>query len=241
MAAVGHVRESYWEGCSPDRIEFVRSFRQLLGTMPNPKQSARALRLNVPLSSLSCYWSGRRVPGVDRLRAMHEALSGSIAPERAPVSLAELELLRSSAVRRCRDVAAASNVSRGPISAPALSPGAAVGTLAAPLRAVDRRDAMNGAAIQMLDALVAAHAAGDRRTVLGIAWSTSKTMSMDEICTTVCELHARGHADLVEAVLMGGRERSQEDAIRISLALIARGLTMYAELVMSVALPPEGG
>ncbi|MCX5343364.1 hypothetical protein [Streptomyces atratus] len=245
MAAAGHVRESYWEGCGPERIEFVSRFRHLLSIIPNPQQGARARRLKVPLSSLSCYWSGRRVPGVKRLRAMHQVLSGSIAPEEVPVALAELELLRSSAVRRGRDVAAASNVSRWPISpqvdARELASDVPAGAGAAPRQAADRRSATNGAVRQTLGALVAAHAAGDRRSVLGIAWSASKTMTADEISVTVNELHVTGRVDLAEAVLLGGRERTQEDAMRIALALMALGLTTYAEQVMRVALPPESG
>ncbi|WP_405687615.1 hypothetical protein [Streptomyces sp. NBC_00057] len=88
---------------------------------------------------------------------------------------------------------------------------------------------------------MAAHDAGDRRSVLGISWSASKTMTADEISLTVNELHVTGRVDLAEAVLMGGRERTQEEAMRIALALIALGLTTYAELVMRVALPPESG
>ncbi|MGW3657522.1 hypothetical protein ACWD6R_18310 [Streptomyces sp. NPDC005151] len=243
MAAIGHVRETYWEGCGSDRIRFVNRFRHLINIIPNVKQGARARQLNVPLSSLSCYWSGRRVPNAKRLRAMHQALCGAVAPEEVPVALAELERLRSSAARRNRDESAASNISRRTTSPDAgihdLACTAPSGTLAAPQQAGDRRNAANTTVHQALGTLVAAHAAGNRRSVLGIAWSASKTMTADEISATVDELHATGSGDLAEAVLLGGRERTQEDAMRIALALIARGLTTYAELVMRAALPPE--
>ncbi|MEU2679129.1 hypothetical protein ABZ638_19810 [Streptomyces sp. NPDC007107] len=240
MAVAGHVKENYWEGCDAERIAFVDRLRHLLRSSPYSVQGARAHFLGIPLSSLSCYWSGRRVPDQARLKKMHQALCGVTEPQTATVALSELEQLRRSAARRSRDVNAAVHVSSSAsesrtddkIPVPAVPCGNRPA-----LPAEDRRNAPNSAAAQTIGALVAAEAAGERRTLLGIAWSASKAMAPSEISATVAELHDMGRADLAEAVLLGGRERVQAEAMHLALALMGRELTTYAELVMRAALP----
>ncbi|MFE9723771.1 hypothetical protein ACFYQ5_09290 [Streptomyces sp. NPDC005794] len=243
MAAAGHVNEHYWKGCDADRIAFVDRLRHLLRSSPYSIQGARASFLDIPLSSLSCYWSGRRVPGQVRLKEMYQALCGVIEPQKATVTLSELERLRRSAARRSRDVTAAVRVSSS-VSVPRVDdrmPAPAVpGRIRPALPARDRRNAPNSAAAQTIGALVAAEAAGERRTLLGIAWSVSKAMAPGEISAIVAELHDMGRVDLAEAVILGGRERVQAEAIDLALTLMGRELTVYAELVMRAALPSAG-
>ncbi|WP_445269236.1 hypothetical protein [Streptomyces sp. DSM 41634] len=243
MAALGHVRETYWEGCGADRRKYVKRFRGLVRAIPTRKQEARARHLNVPVSTLSNYWSGRRVPRAKALSAMYQALCRSLAKDEMPVSLCELEQLRSSAAKVSRDVKAASNVSsRMPLAGPetpALLSVPGSGAVPAPRPAADLRNVPSGIVGQTLEALNQAQAAGNRRGVLGISWSASKAMTTEELCATVSALDEGGSVDLAEAVLLGGRERSQADSMRLALALIAAGQTSYAELVMRSALPPE--
>lgn len=243
MAAAGHVSEGYWKGCDAGRVAFVDRFRHLLRSSPYSIQGARAKLLKIPVSSLSCYWSGRRVPGPLRLRQMHQALCAGMEPQGAAVTLAELEQLRSSAARRRRDVAAASHVSSCASVSRADESMSAVAEPCRPRSAApaeDRRNASDSAAAQTIGALVAADSAGERRTLLGIAWSASKAMAPSEISATVAELHDMDRADLAEAVILGGRERGQTDAMHLALALIGGGLTTYAELAMRAALPAAG-
>ncbi|MFI1647945.1 hypothetical protein ACH4XT_13525 [Streptomyces avidinii] len=244
MAALGHVRETYWEGCGAARKQYVKHFRGLVRAIPTQKQEARARYLNVPVSTLSNYWSGRRVPRAKALRAMYQTLCGSLNLQEMPVSLGELERLRSSAaVKASREASAASN-----ISGARPQPGAGVcaprpvsrsGALPALRPAPDRHNGADGIIGQTLEDLAHAQAAGNRRSVLGIAWSASKAMSAEELGATVAALDEAGSVDLAEAVLLGGRERTQSDAMRLALALIAAGQTRYAERVMRSALPPE--
>ncbi|MFD5870527.1 hypothetical protein [Streptomyces sp. NPDC060322] len=240
MAAAGHVNEGYWKGCGADRMAYVDRFRQLLRSSPYTLQVARAEFLGIPVSSLSCYWSGLRVPGRIRLEEMYQKLCGVIEPQKAAVTLAELELLRCSAARRSsRDATVALHVSSVPTPCADGKVFASVVPCGArPARpAGDRRNALNSAAAQTIGALVAAEAAGERRTLLSIAWSASKAMAPSEISATVAELHDMGRADLAEAVILGGRERVHTEAMHLALALMDRELTTYAELVMRAALP----
>ncbi|WLQ66216.1 hypothetical protein OG265_13425 [Streptomyces sp. NBC_01208] len=243
MAAAGCVSEDYWKGCDLDRIAFADSFRQLLRSSPYSMQGARARFLGIPVSSLSCYWSGRRVPGQQRLQEMHRALAVVAKPQSVAVTLSELERLRRSAARRSRDERAALSVSTT-ASAPrsnGKTPVSAGSCMTRPaLSAQDRRNAPGSVASQTIDALIAAGAAGERRTLLGIAWSASKAMAPSEISATVAELHDMGREDLAETVILGGRERVQDESMRLALALIERELTAYAELVMRAALPSVG-
>ncbi|WP_203186476.1 hypothetical protein [Streptomyces pratensis] len=174
---------------------------------------------------------------------MYQKLCEVVEPQKATVTLAELEQLRSSAARRSRDVTAVLRVSNSASASRAddqMSASAALGGTTPALSAGDRRNAPNCAIGQTIDALVAAEAAGERRTLLGIAWSASKAMVSSEISATVAELHDMGRADLAEAVILGGRERVQGEAIDLALALMGRDLTDYARMVMRAALLSAG-
>lgn len=110
MAALGHVREAFWEGCHPARRRYVQRFRALVLAIPTPKQQARARHMNVPVSTLSNYWSGRRVPREKGLRAMYQSVGQCVRPGEMPVTLAELEHLRRSAAQQNRDLSVASRI-----------------------------------------------------------------------------------------------------------------------------------
>lgn len=109
MAALGQVRETFWEDCTPGRIEFATQFRALVNAMRSPKQGARAQQLGIAPSTLSNYWTGRRIPWQSDLRVLFAAARANSAGD-APVSLAALEELRAYAWlnRLDRDVHAAS-------------------------------------------------------------------------------------------------------------------------------------
>ncbi|WP_374774175.1 hypothetical protein OG756_15370 [Streptomyces sp. NBC_01310] len=244
MAALGHVRETYWEGCGADRRKYVKHFRCLVSAIPTQKQETRARYLNVPVSTLSNYWSGRRVPHAKALSAMYQTLCRSLCRDEMPVSLGELERLRRSAASRVsREVNAASNISSPrPLAGAGMPASMSVpgsGAVPAPRPAADRHNVASSIIRQTLEALAHAQAAGNRRSVLGIAWSASKAMTAEELAATVTALDEAGSVDLAEAVLLGGRERTGADSMRLALALITAGRTEYAELVMRSALPPE--
>ncbi|MEV7613463.1 hypothetical protein [Streptomyces sp. NPDC089799] len=253
MAALGQVRKAYWPGCSPARQAYVASFRALIGAMPTKKQGARAKYLRIPLGTLSNYWTGRRVPSAVKLRAMYDAVSERKRTDARLIPFEHLEEQRKTAALRGAvlaspqersDIKAAGRISlQAPapkaIGAPA-GDTAPSGTVPAHGPAQDRHNNESGKVGETVGALRAAQAAGDRRAVIGIAWSASRTLTHGELCTAAAELYASGDAALGEALLLSGRERSQEESIRLAIALMSAGLTTQAELVMRAALPPGG-
>ncbi|MGV9689274.1 hypothetical protein ACWDUX_09180 [Streptomyces sp. NPDC003444] len=96
MAALGQVRETFWEGCAPEDIAFATGFRALVSAMTSPKQHVRARQLGIAPSTLSNYWIGRRIPWQSRLRTLFDAARKYSAGD-APVSLAALEKLHAYA------------------------------------------------------------------------------------------------------------------------------------------------
>ncbi|GHA70627.1 hypothetical protein ACIQRS_12060 [Streptomyces termitum] len=96
MAALGQVRETFWEQCTPASIAFAQGFRALVNGMTSDKQHVRAQQLGIAPSTLSNYWIGRRIPWQSKLRALFKAARRNSAGA-APVTLAALERLRSYA------------------------------------------------------------------------------------------------------------------------------------------------
>ncbi|MFF3649567.1 hypothetical protein ACFYXV_13030 [Streptomyces sp. NPDC002181] len=248
MAIAGQVGSAYWPGCSPAREKYVARFRSLISAMSMRKQGARAKYLGIPLSTLSNYWTGRRVPSALTLGAIYDAVRRSAAA--VPDQLEHLERLRKSAARRNTrpvspwersDICAAELISSAP-SAP-LASGACGQSGADPAQrpAADRRSSENGKAGETVRALYAAQSAGDRRGVIGIAWSASKTLTHEELSLAAADLYASGNAVLGEALLLGGRERGHEETMRLAITLIRADLTIQAELVLRAALPRGGG
>ncbi|WP_329279172.1 hypothetical protein [Streptomyces sp. NBC_00691] len=143
MAALGQVRETFWEDCTPGRIEFATQFRALVNAMRSPKQGARAQQLGIAPSTLSNYWTGRRIPWQSDLRVLFAAARANSAGD-APVSLAALEELRAYAWlnRLDRDVHAASVIGGLPAQAPGTDD-PAPGTIPATGPAQDRRNSGN--------------------------------------------------------------------------------------------------
>lgn len=239
MAALGQVRMTFWAGCTPARTEFVTRFRELVGAMPSEKQRARALQLALPPSTLSNYWSGRRMPRVTTLRAIFEAVRAHATAE-VPVTLAELEELRSYAAegRQERDVqavcviAGSARAARVPLAAAGRSGGGPAG---------DRQGTRSAAVRETLEVLRSARASGDLRHLIGTAWSASRTLGEADFCDAVAELHTTGEAELAEALLLADGQRGADDTMKLALALMGAGLTSSAELVMRASLPSGGG
>ncbi|MFE9044274.1 hypothetical protein ACFYOG_25675 [Streptomyces sp. NPDC007818] len=243
MAALGQVRMSFWDGCTPARAEFVTRFRELVGAMPSEKQRARALQLALPPSTLSNYWSGRRMPRAKTLRAIFEAV-GAHAAGTVPVTLAELEELRAYAMegRQQRDVQAVRVIAAAVPAerAPRTSGGVpAAGPARGPAR--DRQAARSATVREALGVLRSARASGDLRHLIGTAWSASRTLGEADFCDAVAELHSTGDAELAEALLLADGERGADDTMRLALALMGAGLTSSAELVMRASLPSGDG
>ncbi|GAA1179788.1 hypothetical protein F4556_004778 [Kitasatospora gansuensis] len=230
MGAFGRAKTDYWEGCTPARIAFVDGLRGLIDVLENKKHEKRAQILAIPTSTLSCYWSGRRVPNLATLRGLHAAVTASVGHANVPVTLQELEQRRITAAQR-----RFSSVTATPAPKDAAPSVSTASTGAGP--AQDRQGAADASIRQVLADLGTAHAAGDRRSVITIAWSANKTLTPGEIGTVVTTLHADGDADLAEAVLLGGRDRSTADTMRLALALIDQGLAPAAEQLMQAVLP----
>ncbi|MCX5226440.1 hypothetical protein ABZY16_18585 [Streptomyces sp. NPDC006553] len=145
MAALGQVRETFWEECTPGRIEFATQFRALVNAMKSPKQRVRAQQLGIAPSTLSNYWIGRRVPWQSDLRVLFAAARANSAGD-APVTLAALEDLRAYAWlnRLDRDAHAASVIGRLPDETQAPGTNApAPGTVPATGPAQDRQNTGN--------------------------------------------------------------------------------------------------
>lgn len=242
MALAGQVGNAFWRHCSPAREEYVTGFRRLISAMPMTKQGARARHLGIPLSSLSNYWTGRRVPTSTTLHTLYAAVVRSTGS--VPVPLEHLEQLRTTAARRkggldpsppSSDIRAAERFSR---VQPAQSDTSGIVSAQGP--AHDRRSSANGMAEATVGALLAAQSTGDRRGVIGIAWSASKALTNEELSTAVADLYASEHSALGEALLLGGRERGHEDTMRLAITLLRADLTGQAELVLRAALPQGG-
>ncbi|MFF0479726.1 hypothetical protein [Streptomyces sp. NPDC004435] len=221
-------------------------FRELVGAMPSEKQRARALQLALPPSTLSNYWSGRRMPRAATLRAIFEAVRAH-AIAGVPVTLAELEELRSYAVegRQERDVQAACAITgpvpseRAPQTAARPSGGSpAQGPAQGPAR--DRQGERSATVRETLEILRSARASGDLRHLVGTAWSASRTLGEADFCDAVAALHASGDTELAEALLLADGQRGADDTMRLALALMGAGLTSSAELVMRASLPSGG-
>ncbi|MFF3858507.1 hypothetical protein [Streptomyces sp. NPDC002209] len=252
MAARGQVGSAYWDGCNPARQAYTARFRILISAMPMEKQGARASYLDIPLSTLSNYWIGRRVPSAADLAAIHDAVRRS-APG-VPDQLEHLERLRKhAAVRRnasaepqqeCSNIRAAEQISTAsptrPFQSDSSAPSSQSGTIPAAGPAHDRHSGDEEKTGETVRALITAQSAGDRRGVIGIAWSASKALTHEELCTAAADLYASGHPGLGEALLLGGRERGHEDTMRLAITLIRAGLTDQAELVLRAALPRGG-
>ncbi|MFK0048108.1 hypothetical protein ACIQU4_29275 [Streptomyces sp. NPDC090741] len=217
--------------------------------MPMTKQGARAKYLGIHPATLSNYWTGRRVPSAVVLGTIYNAVRRSTGA--VPDQLDHLERLRKSAARRntrpvptweTSDIRGAGRISGVPPAASAVSaPSCPSSTVPAQGPARDRRSSGNGKVGETIRSLVAAQSAGDRRGVIGIAWSASKALTHEELCAGAADLYASGHSALGEALLLSGRERSHEDTMRLAITLIRAGLTSQAELVLGAALPRGGG
>ncbi|WP_189998563.1 hypothetical protein [Streptomyces vinaceus] len=215
------------------------------------KQGARAKYLGIPLSTLSNYWTGRRVPSAVTLGAIYDAVRRTAAA--VPDQLEHLERLRKSAARRntrpvspweSSDICAAQQMSATP-STPSAQPASGEcsrsGADPAQRPARDRRSSENGKAVETVRALCAAQSAGDRRGVIGIAWSANKALTHEELSLAAADLYTSGHSALGEALLLGGRERGHEETMRLAITLIRADLPIQAELVLRAALPRGGG
>ncbi|WMX46845.1 hypothetical protein RGF97_21250 [Streptomyces roseicoloratus] len=198
--------------------------RVLIGAMKSEKQGARASQLGLPLSTLSNYWSGRRMPRLHTLREIHQAVQAQV-PTGVPVTLAELESLRSYAISSDRD---RQTVPKD-------------GGVAAGGPAQDRRSRRNEKVQEVVTALRGARASGSLRPLVSMAWSASRTLLPVEFCEAVSALYASGDADLAETLLLADSERGAEGAMRLALALVSAGLTGPAELIMRASLPAGGG
>jgi transcriptional regulator with XRE-family HTH domain len=209
--------------------------------MRSEKQGARAGQLDIPLSTLSNYWSGRRVPRVDTLRRIYHAVQAHSASTNMPVTLAELEALRTHAQSGDRDRQAARVVAgyAAEVQAPR-EVAVPVGSVPAVGPAQDRRSSRNGRVQEVLEVLRTARASGDLRHLIGTAWSASRTLSLAEFCEAVGALHSTGDTDLAETLLLADSERGADDTMRVSLALLGAGLTGAAELIMRASLPSGG-
>ncbi|MCX5125977.1 hypothetical protein [Streptomyces sp. NBC_00347] len=194
---------------------------------------------------MSNYWTGRRVPSAAALRSIYDAVALSTGS--ALDRLERLEHLRKSAARRgmrpdppreISDIRAADRISELSSAPPALS--GSSGTVPARGPAHDRHSSQNGKVKETVHALLAAQAAGNRRGVIGIAWSASKALTHGELSVAAADLYASAHSTLGEALLLGGRERAHEDTMRLAVTLIRSGLTAQADLVLSAALPRGG-
>ncbi|MEU8843529.1 hypothetical protein AB0D97_31145 [Streptomyces roseus] len=248
MAVAGQVGSAYWPGCSPAREKYVARFRGLISAMSMSKQGARAKYLGIPLSTLSNYWTGRRVPSAVTLGAIYDAVRRTAAV--VPDQLEHLERLRKSAARRNTrpvsprensDICAAERMSAAPSVQPAFGACNRSGADPAQRPARDRRSSENGKAVETVRALCAAQSAGDRRGVIGIAWSANKALTHEELSLAAADLYASGHSALGEALLLGGRERGHEETMRLAITLIRADLPIQAELVLRAALPRGGG
>lgn len=242
MAVAGQVGSALWPGCSPAREKYVERFRSLISTMSMRKQGARAKHLGIPLSTLSNYWTGRRVPSAVVLGTIYDAVRRSSGA--VPDQLDYLERLRKSAARRKTrsvapwensDIRAADRISGVP---PVASAPSSTDPAQGPAR--DRHNSGNRKVGETIRALVASQSAGDRRGVIGIAWSASKVLTHEELCAGAADLYASGYSALGEALLLSGRERSHEDTMRLAITLIRAGLASQAELVLGAALPRGG-
>ncbi|MFJ4877899.1 hypothetical protein ACIP93_22165 [Streptomyces sp. NPDC088745] len=238
MAVQGDVDDVCGEEGGADRRRFADALRDLYAAMPGDKQVACAKRWGIPTSTLSLYLTGQRVPRRARLqqivRCAAEASQGEL-----PFALSEMERLRAAAHRRPQRAAAKVDVN----AATAIGRQTDAGTVSvrrpASVSAGDRQGGFSlpSAVSVTVQELLAAEAAGEQRRMVGLIWSVSRTKAPEELSGVIARLHALRREDLAEEVLRGGRERSQADALRLSLALIRRGLTAHAELVMSAAVP----
>lgn len=224
MASFGQTKKELWEGCSPDRERFVLKLRDLISALPIQGQYARARYLRIPKSTLSCYWSGRRVPAAQVVEEMYEMISHRVSYQPLPISRSDLLDLRSPAASRHQRTCQTqvSTIQKPETGKPHL---------------VDRRIPRNRRVQQTLDALAVHHHAGDRRAVLNIVLSVGKTLAPALIAEAVADLDATDRSDLAEAVVLGGRERAESDSMCLALALMERDLHHYAQLAMRAALP----
>ncbi|MEW1695556.1 hypothetical protein ACIQCR_14575 [Streptomyces sp. NPDC093249] len=242
VAALGQVREAFWPGCSPEREAFAGQFRVLIRAMGAEKQGARAGQLAMPLSTLSNYWSGRRMPRLPRLREIYGAVCHLSASAELPVALDDLEALRSQAVRTLEaDRQAAAAIADRPAVLAREEPFVETGRVPAEGPAQDRRSEVSGRTREALEILRTARASGDLRNLVGTAWSASRTLSEEELCGAVGELHATDDLDLAETLLLADAQRGTEATMRLALALMGAGLASAAELVMRASLPLGGG
>ncbi|MFF4451095.1 hypothetical protein [Streptomyces goshikiensis] len=215
------------------------------------KQGARAKCLGVPLSSLSNYWTGRRVPSAATLRTMYDAVC--LGSRATPVRLEELERLRRAAARRnanlgspheSSDVRAPGQMRFSDSSPSSTIAPSSTTTRSGPVPAQgparDRRSSVSGKVGETVGALLAAQAAGNRRGVIGIAWSASKALTHGELSAAAADLYASQHSALGEALLLAGRERRHEDTMQLAITLIRADLTAQADLVLCAALPRRG-
>ncbi|MER6476071.1 hypothetical protein ACFFSH_00530 [Streptomyces filamentosus] len=266
---MGQTRKTFHEGCSPARVAFAEGFRDLVNAMTSSKQRVRARQLGIPPSTLSNYWTGRRMPRLPKLRALFAAARAhSVADAR--VTLPRLEKLHAHALldRSGRDLHAAIVIAGFVPEARAAEAARPSGTLPATGPAQDRRSAGNvertedaamaeaaenvkaeaatGSAQsrevgEALEVLRSARAAGDLRRLVGTAWSASRTLSDTQVCEAVAGLHATGDTDLAEALLLADGQRGADATMRLALALMGAGLAGSAEIIMRASLPPEGG
>ncbi|MEF9883142.1 hypothetical protein [Streptomyces sp. P9-A4] len=218
--------------------------------MGSEKQGARASQLAVPLSTLSNYWSGRRMPRVHKLREIYHVVRRHSASAELPVGLAELEGLRARALtkgdrdQRAASVIADSSPVRPVPQEPFLLPGTVPATGPAGDRHSGENDKANDKASdrtrEALAVLRAARSSGDLRHLIGTAWSASRTLSEAEFCDAVSALHVTSDLDLAETLLLADGQRSADGTMRLALALMGAGLASSAELIMRASLPRGG-
>ncbi|MFC8584131.1 hypothetical protein ACFUGD_06165 [Streptomyces sp. NPDC057217] len=164
MPALGRVRETFWEGCTPEGIAFATEFRALVNAMTSPKQRVRAMQLGIAPSTLSNYWIGRRIPWQSRLRALFAAARKYSAGD-APVTLAALEKLRAYARLNglSRDAHAASVIGRLPDGTQASDADAlASGTVPATGPAQDRQNTGNTGPLESAETQGSSRGSGDQ-------------------------------------------------------------------------------
>ncbi|MFI1099521.1 hypothetical protein [Streptomyces melanogenes] len=217
------MKTDYAENCGSARRRFADELRILLGRLPHTAQSAMARQLGLPTSTLSCYWSGRRVPSAADAELIYRGVHRVTGAEvRAEGLGAFLTLRTGAAARRPRQ------------AIPLQRALARQGSGSLPPR--DRRTRRSETARQTADVLAAKSLAGHQREVVSLAWTAGQRLSPEALADTVAELVAHGQADIAEAVTLSGRHRSPHDVMGIALAFLNAELPDFARLAMTAAV-----
>ncbi|MEV0262974.1 hypothetical protein AB0I49_16765 [Streptomyces sp. NPDC050617] len=236
MPLTGQLKEGFWEGSSPSRQRFASMLSKLIDSMPVEGEERKAARLEVHPSTLSCYRHARRMPLPHQIRKLYSDVIRHTPTGVVPVKLEDLLELRDIAA--ATRVATLAPVSAVPDEPAAEDPSTAVlpGKRKDGDRRSDRHSGESTPAGKTADVMVAHQAAGRRQDVLNLISATVSTAAPRQVAETIRELCRRQQPGLAEALLANGRKRSHADVMRLALALMAAGLTDYAETAMRASL-----